>query len=557
MTQSPRRIFIGSAWPYANGPLHLGHVAALLPADVLARYFRQRGDDVVFVSGSDAHGTPITLRADAEKVTPAAVAQHYHALLQRTFEQFGFSYDLYTITTAPRHAELVQELFLRLQEKGYLIEQEQDLTYCPKDQRFLPDRYVEGVCPVCGFDRARGDQCDNCKTLIEPLKLQQARCTLCGSTPTRKRSRHLFFRLPKFQQRLEEWLTGGAQVRWRENAYAFTKEFLAKGLQERAVTRDIDWGVTVPAAFSGYAAKRIYVWFEAVCGYYTAHRQWAEARGTPDAWRPFWDVNASSDAVRHYYVHGKDNIPFHTIIWPAILMGVGGLRLPDVIVSSEYLTLEGQKFSTSRNWAVWAHDALNRYQPDALRYYLLANGPETRDADFSWEAFVAKTNNELVATYGNFVQRLTIFARANFPQGLSARQLKPQDERLLERAHALYKTVGDRIERAEFKSALSGIFQLLQDANGWLDGQAPWKAIKRDRDAAAATVAVGLEIIANLANVTAPFLPFQAASLASAFGQTLAWSPAPRPAVAPPLSLLFTKLDPTTAAQERAKLRAA
>lgn len=550
MTKAPRRIFIGSAWPYANGPLHLGHIAALLPADVLARYFRQRGDQVFFDSGSDAHGTPITVRADAEKTTPAKVAERYHALLKKTFEQFGFSYDLYTITTTPRHEAIVQEIFLKLKDGGFLSEKEQALTYCPKDKRFLPDRYIEGICPVCGFDRARGDQCDNCKSLLDPLKLTRAHCTICGTAPTQKASRHFFLKLPEFQKQLEEWVGQGPSL-WRDNAVAFTREFLKKGLPERAITRDIDWGIPVPV--KGYEGKSIYVWFDGVCGYLSAHRQWAEAHGDPDAWKPFWNPDASGDDILHYYVHGKDNIPFHTIIWPAILLGVGQLRLPDVIVSSEYLTLEGEKFSTSRNWAVWAHDVIERYQPDALRYYLLANGPETRDADFSWDAFVAKTNNELVATYGNFVQRLVSFARTHFPDGLTKAATEKRVP-LIKEVYAQYQVVGNHLEAAEFKAALAAVFRFLKNANGWLDRQAPWKTVKTDRESAAITVAAGLEIIANLANLTAPFLPFQAKTLAAALGQPLAWSPAPRPILAPELPPLFAKLDPAVADHERAKL---
>lgn len=549
-----RHIFIGSAWPYANGPLHLGHVAALLPADVLARYFRLRGDDVAFVSGSDAHGTPITVRADQEGVSPAVIAERYHAVIEQTFRKLGFSFDNYTITTTPRHAELVQELFLTLKAAGLVVERDQELTFCERDRRFLPDRYVEGTCPVCGFDKARGDQCDQCKSLLDPLKLLQARCTLCGSTPVRKTSKHFFLQLPTLQKQLEELAAGGAASGWRDNAVAFTQQYLRQGLQARAITRDIEWGVPVPVL--GYEHKRLYVWFEAVSGYYTAHRQLAEREGRPDAWKPFWDPSAAATHVTHYYVHGKDNIPFHTIIWPAILVGAG-LRRPDIIVSSEYLTLEGKKFSTSRNWAVWADDVLERYQPDALRYYLLANGPESRDADFSWEAFVAKTNNELVATYGNFVQRLTTFARTHFPDGIPPAESAVEDQGILRQCLNLYDALGQAIATANLKEAITTLFAFLKNANAWLDQRAPWRIIKTDRAAAASTVGAGLEMIANLANLTAPFLPFQADRLASALGQTLAWQPAERPVQSPHVPSLFVKLDPAVASQERAKLESA
>lgn len=550
---TPRRIFIGSAWPYANGPLHLGHLAALLPADVLARYFRQRGDRVFFDSGSDAHGTPITVRADTEGVSPASIADRFHTALTQTFERLGFSYDLYTTTTTPRHEQIVQEIFLKLKDGGYLTEREQELTYCPKDQRFLPDRYVEGTCPVCGFARARGDQCDSCKSLLDPITLKNAHCTICGTTPRQKTSKHFFFQLPKFQQSLETWVNGGAGAHWRDNAFAFTREFLKQGLQERAITRDVTWGVPVPV--TGYEGKSIYVWFDGVCGYWSAHRQWAEAHGDPDAWQPYWDKDARRDEVRHYYVHGKDNIPFHTIIWPAILLGYGGLRLPDVIVSSEYLTIEGQKLSTSRNWAIWADDVLERYQPDALRYTLVANGPETRDADFSWEAFVAKTNNELVATYGNFVQRVTALVRSRFPQGLPSGVTAAADKALLDRLGPLYESVGAKIEAAHFKAALASLFEFLKAANVWLDEREPWKRVDEAAADASSSLSAGLTLVVNLAQLTAPFLPFQAEVLAQAFGLSLAWQPiTDSPRTAPALPPLFQKIDPTAVAVERAKL---
>lgn len=549
MTKHSRHIFIGSAWPYANGPLHLGHVSALLPADVLARYFRLRGDAVFFDSGSDSHGTPISVKAEAEGVPPADVATRYHEELKREFEALGFRYDVYSKTTTPRHAALVREIFTTLKDKGYLVEREQTQAYCEHDRRFLPDRYVEGTCPVCGFAPARGDQCDNCSSLLEPEKLLDPKCTLSGHTPVWKSTKHFFFQLSSFAEHLQAWV--GQQTTWRPNALAFTKQFFTDGLKERAITRDIDWGVPVPV--DGYEQKRIYVWFEAVCGYYTAHREFVEGQGHPDAWKPFWDPAARGDQVRHYYVHGKDNIPFHTIIWPSILLGVGGLHLPTTIVSSEYLTIEGKKLSTSRNWAVWVPDVLKRYQPDAIRYYLLANGPETRDADFSWDAFVAKTNNELVATYGNFVQRLTSFVRKQFPDGLPAASAA-DSQAIVGKAEALFDSIGQKVEAARFKDAIAELFAFLGEANRWLDGQAPWKRIQDDRAAAVATLAAGLRVVANLARLTAPFLPFQAERLAAALGQEVAWEPAPAPPTLTPLDPLFAKIDPKAAQAERAKL---
>lgn len=546
---TPRHIFIGSAWPYANGPLHLGHVASLLPADVLARYYRQRGDNVFFDSGSDCHGTPISVLADAQKTTPAAIAEKYHAIIADTFSKLGFTYDLYNKTTDPRHAELVQEIFLKLKDGGYLVEREQELTYCETDKRFLPDRYVEGTCPICGFSPARGDQCDNCKSLLDPTELKDAHCKICGNPPTRRPSKHFFLQLPKLQKQLEEWVSGQSTQTWRPNAQAFVKQFLKEGLQERAVTRDIDWGVPVPVA--GYEDKRIYVWFEAVCGYLTAHRIWGEKNGQPNAWKTFWN----STTARHYYVHGKDNIPFHTIIWPAILLAHGELHLPETIVSSEYLTVEGKKLSTSRNWAVWVDDVLERYQPDALRYFLLANGPESRDADFSWDVFVAKTNNELVAAYGNLVQRVTSLIQREW-QGTvpSATEIVPDDSAAIATVTALYEPVGTLIEAGNFKEALAQIFSTVQKTNAWIDQRAPWKTLKSDEAAAKSTLAAAAQIIANLAQLTAPFLPFQAQQLAQAFDLKLAWEPAAHPTTIKPLASLFQKIDPTVVPAEKAKL---
>lgn len=370
-------IFIGGAWPYANGSLHLGRLASLLPGDVLARYFRAKGDRVLYVSGSDCHGTPVAVQAIQEGVTPGDIADRFHAEFAECFAQLGFSYDLYTRTDQAFHHGVVQELFLKLLDNGHLYRKTVLQTYCETDRRFLPDRYVEGDCPVCG-SRARGDQCDACSTMLDPSDLTNRTCKICGTPPVERPTEHFYVALSNFQAELADDLNNARG--WRDNAVQMTKRYLEEGLQDRAATRDLTWGVDVPVP--GFEDKKIYVWIEAVSGYLSASKQWAAETGGD--WESFW--RKGKGEVTAYYVHGKDNIPFHTLIWPALLKGAGDLHQPDRIISCEYMTLEGKKFSTSRNWAIWVPDLLSRYQPDSVRYFLLANGPEKRDADFSWRS---------------------------------------------------------------------------------------------------------------------------------------------------------------------------
>ncbi|MCX7950032.1 MAG: methionine--tRNA ligase, partial [Treponemataceae bacterium] len=357
-------IFIGGAWPYANGSLHLGHIASLLPGDILARYFRLLGEEVLFVSGSDCHGTPISIRASQENVAPESITNRYHEEFSRDFERLGFSYDLYSRTDQPYHKKVVQEAFLKLLDKGYIYKKTIEQTFCEKCNQFLPDRFVEGICPHCG-KIARGDQCDHCSNLLDPADLKEKKCKICGSSPITKPTEHFYFALSKLQKELEDYL--GKAEGWRENAVGLTKRYLDEQLQDRAATRDLPWGIDVP--LDGCEEKKIYVWIEAVLGYFSASKQWAEEKGGD--WRKFW-----GDGVTAYYTHGKDNIPFHTLILPALLLALGDLNLPDRIISSEYLTIEGKKLSTSSNWAVWVPYILEHYNPDSVRYFMVANGPE-------------------------------------------------------------------------------------------------------------------------------------------------------------------------------------
>ena len=403
----PQRILVAVAWPYANGSLHLGHLAGCyLPADIFARYHRLKGSDVLMVSGSDQHGTPITIRAEQEGTTPEEVASKYHAEFQRSWEQMGISFDLFTSTGTDTHQQVVHEMFLALYDKGYIYTDTTRLPYCPACQRFLPDRYVGGSCPHCDNSNARGDQCDNCGRTLNPEDLVRPQCSICGTPPQFKDSEHFFLRLTAFQEPLLEWVK--QQPHWKANVLNFTQRYLEDGLKDRAISRDISWGVPLP--WEGYESKRIYVWFEAVIGYLSASKEWAQQPGNEGKWEDFW----KDPAAKAYYFIGKDNIPFHTIIWPAMLVGYGGLSLPYDVPANEFLSLENRQFSTSRQWAVWLPDYLERYRPDPLRYYLSINMPETSDSDFTWSGFVRRNNDELVATYGNLVHRVLTFTYRNF-----------------------------------------------------------------------------------------------------------------------------------------------
>ncbi|MDM5337121.1 methionine--tRNA ligase [Fictibacillus enclensis] len=490
-------IFIGGAWPYANGSLHTGHIASLLPGDILARYYRLKSEKVLYVSGSDCNGTPITIRARQEGITPEEVADRYHTEFENNFNALGFSYDCYTRTDHPHHHKIVQEIFLSLYKRGYIYPREIEQAYCETYEQFLPDRYVEGTCPVCG-SHARGDQCDNCSTILDPSDLLDRTCKLCGKPPVFKRTEHLYFALRSFQQVLEKDVEEAEKKHtWRTNAIQLTKRYLREGLIDRAVSRDLSVGVSVP--IEGYEKKKVYVWIEAVSGYYSASKLWAQLTGKDDS--PFWQ----EDTVT-YYVHGKDNIPFHTIIWPAILHGIGNPALPRHIVSNEYLTLEKKKLSTSKNWAVWVPDLLERYHPDSIRYFLTINAPENRDTDFSWREFIYSHNSELLGAYGNFVNRTLKFIEKSFngqvPDGEIANIARDE-------LPPLYDRIGSLIEESRIREGLDEIFSYIRSANKYFDEQQPWKQIKdKDQSRVNGTLATCVVIIANLAQLLEPFLPF-------------------------------------------------
>lgn len=548
------RIFIGVAWPYVNGPPHLGHIAgAYLPADIFARYHRIKGNEVLMVSGSDRHGTPITIQAEQEGKKPEEIADKYHGQFVESWQKLGITWDLYTSTGTLNHAVVTHDIFLTLFDKGYIYKSTTSQPYCPKCRRFLPDRYVEGTCPHCGDTGARGDQCDQCGKPLNAAEIVGPRCRQCGTPPEFRETEHFFLKLSAFQEQLKEWVK--QQTHWRPNVLNFTLGFLEEGLNDRAITRDIDWGITVPVP--GFESKRIYVWFENIIGYLSASKEWAKSIGNPEKWRDFWQGETKS-----YYFIGKDNIIFHTMNWPAMLMGYGGLNLPYDVPSNEFLTIESKKGSKSRNWAVWVLDYLSRYDPDPLRYFISANMPETSDTDFSWADFIRRNNDELVATYGNLAHRVLTFTYRNFegcvPQ---AGELDSHAQDLLDEAQKTLDTMDKLLYDCHFRAAITSAFSLAQQANRYLDEKSPWKTIKQDRPAAATALYVALAALSCLKTGLYPFLPFSSQKLHEFLGfkgsvADDGWQlhlPAPEQKLLPPQPL-FTKLDEKLAEAEISRL---
>jgi methionyl-tRNA synthetase len=516
--EASKKIFVAVAWPYASGLRHIGHVAGFgVPSDTFARYHRLRGNDVLMVSGTDEHGTPVMVAADAAGESPRETAERFNLLIREDLRDLGLAYDLFTRTTTANHYRVTQDLFRTLYGKGYIFERETLGAFSATTGHTLPDRYIEGTCPICGYESARGDQCDNCGNQLDPTDLIEPRSKIDGTTPVFEKTKHLFLDLPAFKEQLTAWIE--SQAHWRQNVKRFSLNFV-KELKPRAITRDLDWGVPIPV--EGYEElndKRIYVWFDAVIGYLSAAIEWAAVRGEPDAWREWWQ----NPEAEHVYVMGKDNIVFHTVIWPSTLLGYGDdgeigagrgdLELPDNIVSSEFLTMEGKRFSASRGVGIYVRDFLSRYDPDALRYFISIAGPESQDTDFTWSEFVRRNNDELVATWGNLVNRTLQSAYKNFGAVPEPGTLTDADEALLAEVERGLESVGSLIEAARFKNALQEAMRLATLGNQYVAEQAPWAELERDRGRAGTILFVALRAIDGLKILLTPFLPFSSQRL--------------------------------------------
>lgn len=544
MEEEMKNILIAGAWPYANGSLHIGHVAGLLAGDVLARYHRAKGDRVCYVSGSDCHGTPVALRAKREGLTPWEVSDRFHEEFSRCFQWLGFGYDLYSKTSSEEHIRFVQEFHEKLYGSPYVYEKEVPQAYCEGCKSFLADRFVTGKCPVCG-EAARGDQCDACGEVLEPEQLIEPVCAVCGERISFRNTRHLYIAISRLEKELKAYVE--SHENWRKNAVALSKRYIEEGLRDRALTRDLDWGIDVPR--KGYEDKKIYIWAENVLGYLSLSRLVAKERG--------WDFKELwGEEARHYYVHGKDNIPFHTIILPALLLAEGeDWHLPDHIISSEYLTLEGKKISTSQNYAIWVKDLIGRYEADSLRYYLLANGAEKRDADFSWQGFITSHNNELLGAWGNFVNRTLIFITkyldGRVPDGSLEKGLEEEIDRL-------YDEIGKKVEGGRFKEAIDDIFAFVRFSNKYFDLGKPWitrnTSLRDCRD----TLYNCVQLIVNLAVLLEPFLPFSSEKVLGWFLLDSSWKrkTVPTGFVIPETEILFRRIDRERIGKEEEKLRA-
>jgi methionyl-tRNA synthetase len=523
VSPEPKKILVAVAWPYASGPRHIGHVAGFgVPSDTFARYHRLKGNDVLMVSGTDEHGTPVMVAADDAGESPRETADRFNAVIRDDLRNLGLSYDLFTRTTTQNHYRVVQDLFRTLYEKGFVIEETTLGAFSATTGHTLPDRYIEGTCPHCGYNGARGDQCDNCGRQLDPVDLIDPRSRIDGAAPEFRETKHLFLDLPAFKDELTAWIE--RQEHWRPNVRRFSLNFV-KELKPRAITRDLDWGVPIPVpGYEELPDKRIYVWFDAVIGYLSAAVEWAANTDDPEAWRSWWQ-NPDS---RHYYFMGKDNIVFHTVIWPSILLGYGEegevgagsgrLELPYNIVSSEFLTQEGKKFASSRGIAILVRDFLGRYDADALRYFLSIAGPETQDTDFTWAEFVRRNNDELVATWGNLINRTLTSAHRTFGAVPEPGELTAEDEALLAAIDGGFATVGGLIEEARFKAALTGAMRLAALANQYTSEQEPWALIKTDPERAATVLYVALRAVDSLKVLLTPFLPFSSQTLHELLG---------------------------------------
>jgi len=529
------RILSAVAWPYANGPRHIGHVAGFgVPSDVFSRYMRMAGHDVLMVSGTDEHGTPILVQAEQEGVSPQQLADRYNRVIVEDLTALGLSYDLFTRTTTRNHYAVVQEMFRTVHKNGYMVLQKTMGAISPSTGRTLPDRYIEGTCPICGYDGARGDQCDNCGNQLDAVDLINPHSRINGEVPKFVESEHFFLDLPALADALGAWLR--TRTDWRPNVLNFSLN-LIEDMRPRAMTRDIDWGIPVPLpGWEDNPNKRLYVWFDAVIGYLSASVEWARRSGDPEAWRGFWN----DPAALSYYFMGKDNITFHSQIWPAELLGYAGkgarggepgtfgeLNLPTEVVSSEFLTMEGKQFSSSRGVVIYVRDMLARYQPDALRYFISVAGPENQDADFTWADFKRRTNDELVAGWGNLVNRTASMIHKNFGAIPTPGEAQPVDRALLDQTSAAFARVGELVATHRHKAAIGEAMRVVQEANRYVSETEPWK-LTGDRERLGTVLHTAAQAVSDLNTVLAPFLPHSAQKVHETLGGTGTFAPLPR-----------------------------
>ncbi|MEI7596948.1 MAG: methionine--tRNA ligase [Bacteroidota bacterium] len=509
-----KRYTITSALPYANGPIHIGHLAGVyVPADIYARYLRNIGEDVVFIGGSDEHGVPITIKAKKEGITPQEVVDRYHTIIKKSFEDLGISFDIYSRTSAPIHHQTASDYFKKLYDKGAFIEQSTEQYFDEEQQQFLADRYITGTCPHCGNEKAYGDQCEKCGTSLNATDLINPVSALSGNVPIMKETKHWFLPLDKDEKWLKEWILESHKEDWKTNVYGQCKSWLDSGLHPRAVTRDLDWGVKVPVANA--EGKVLYVWFDAPIGYISATKDWSAQTGKD--WEPYWK---SKDTKLVHFI-GKDNIVFHCIIFPAMLKAEGSFILPENVPANEFLNLEGDKISTSRNWAVWLHEYLEDFpgKQDVLRYVLCSNAPETKDNEFTWKDFQAKNNNELVAILGNFVNRTLVLIQKYYEGSLPKRnELLDIDKQAIEDLSKFKASIGKSIESYRFREALAEAMNLARLGNKYLTENEPWKVVKEDPERVKTVLNICIQICANLSIAIEPFMPFSSAKLLEMIG---------------------------------------
>jgi len=535
------KLLVTSALPYANGEIHLGHLAgAYLPSDIYVRYQRSKKRDVIHICGTDEHGVPVTISAEEQKKSPKEIVDYYYESIKKAFTEFGIIFDNFSRTSIPLHYRLAQDFFTKIYNKGYIYPKEIEQYFCPQCNRFLPDRYIIGKCPRCTADGAKGDQCEVCGRWLDPFDLIEPHCLICGETPRKSTTKHWYFKLSEFQDRLNEWID--SKTHWKEHVLAFVKGWLREGLQDRAITRDMSWGVPVP--LEDAKGKVLYVWFDAPIGYISSTMEWAEKKGDPDLWKDYW---LSKDTKMIHFI-GKDNIVFHALIWPAMLMAYGDYALPADIPANQFLTLEGDKLSTSKGHAIWLPEYLKEFQADSLRYSLTRNAPETRDADFAWRDFQAWHNNELADILGNFINRTLAFVSKYYNSIVpTASSFSEHDNRILDMLHNAPTKIGEKIDNFEFKSGLQEIMKIAQEANRYFDHEEPWVTRRTNPLVCERTTYVCMKIVTSLSVLLDPFLPFAAEKIKKMIDFIpQSWDDIDTPDVAPSIrrpEIIFQKIE--------------